>query len=478
MFDEHKCLDGGVHGYHAVLRVVRETDPDLYEFMVRNITHKNWHSLVVDLQLQKPEIYRKLQRIVEGLTEGKMTVRNSPEMDIFEAAWGMAKDLKTSYACETGFSDVPPPKQTALVHLKLPDVVMGLPKDLMALSSNLAKDYGGFRKWTFGWDNRMFVVDLEDAAIEELRKSPLVEKVTIEPMAHILAGNPVLPYDPNGVNTDWGVERMHAYFGIGGAQGAWPRGNYGQNIKVCVIDTGIKSSHEAFWKDGVCVYKGGHNFVSGGDNPADDHDHGTYCCSIVAGQHNGILGSYRGLAPGIELYACKVLDSKGSGNYTNIAAGIDWARTNGMHIISMSLGGSAGSSVLETACNNAWYAGLLILAAAGNSGPEPNTVNWPAVYLSCAAVAAMDYNEDIASFSSRGPEVELSAPGRYITGAWAGFTYNDYVVPGSNNRYMTASGTSAACPHVAAGAALIKSWYPVATNTEIRQWLRDYARDL
>jgi subtilisin family serine protease len=477
MIEEHDNLGEGLFDFNDVARVLRDADPDLYTFMVRNIQHKNWHVMMAELQVQKPELYTKVERIIDGLKEGKQTVRNSPEVDIYQAAWDTAKELKASYLCGLGVMDVPPPKQTALVHLKLDDVIMGLPRDLMALSNSLAEDYGGFRKWTFGFDNRMFVVDLEDAAIEELRKSPLVDQVVINPMAHILYGIPVLPYDPNGINTDWGVERMRAYFN-GATQGAWPKGNYGENIKVCVIDTGIKKEHEVFWKDGVCVYKGGHNFVSGGDNPADDHDHGTYCCSIVAGQHNGILGSYRGLAPNIELYACKVLDSKGSGNFTNIAAGVDWARTNGMDVISMSLGGSAGASVLETACNNAWYAGLIILAAAGNSGPNPNTVNWPAMYQSCMAVAAMDYNEDIASFSSRGPKVEISAPGRYITGALAGFTYGNYAVEGSDDRYMTASGTSAACPHVAAGAALIKSWYRVATNTQIRQWLRDYARDI
>jgi subtilisin family serine protease len=52
------------------------------------------------------------------------------------------------------------------------------------------------------------------------------------------------------------------------------------------------------------------------------------------------------------------------------------------------------------------------------------------------------------------------------------------VVPRSNNKYMCASGTSAACPHVAAGAALLKAWYPAMTNTEMRQWIRDHCRDL
>jgi subtilisin len=473
--EEHHCLDDGVHGYHAVLRAIRETDPELYEFVVRNIPHKNWHALVFDLQFQKPEVYEKLKRIVEAMKEGKTTVKNSPERNLREAAWELANELKASYVCDTGFTEGEKPKQTVTVFLKLPDPITGLPKDVIAMSNNLAKDYGGRRKWTFGFDNRMFIVDLDDDAIEELRKSPLVERIEIAPIARILS-NEIPTYNPVAVMTDWGVSRIHPEF-------AWAQGNFGKSttgraIKVCVIDTGIKSSHECFWKNGVCVFKGGYNFVAGGDNPADDHDHGTYCCSIVAGQHNGILGGYRGVAPDIELYACKVLDSKGSGSLANVAAGIDWGRTHGMDILSLSLGGPGGTTALQQACDAAWYAGLLVVVAAGNEGPGENTIGYPAKYQSCLAVAAMDYDENIASFSSRGPESEVSAPGRYITGAWAGFTYSQYVVGGSNDKYMCASGTSAACPHVAAGAALLKAWYPAMTNTEMRQWIRDRCRDL
>jgi subtilisin len=476
MLEEEKdCLDEGVHGYHAVLRAIRGTDPELYEFVVRNIPHKNWHALVYDLQFQKPELFEKLKRIVEAMKEGKTTVRNSPEKSLKEAAWDLAHELKASYVCETGFTQGSKPKKTVTVFLKLPEPVTGLPKDLMAMSNNLAKDYGGKRKWTMGFDNRIFIVDLDDDAIAELQKSPLVERIEIEPLARVLS-NEIPVYDPAAVMTDWGVSRIHPEF-------AWAQGNFGKTttgrgIKVCVLDTGIKSSHECFWKDGVCVFKGGYNFVAGNSNPEDDHDHGTYCSSIVAAQHNGLLGGYRGVAPDIELYHCKVLDAKGSGSFGNIAAAIDWARTHGMDIISMSLGGGSGSATLQQACDAAWYAGILVVAAAGNEGPGENTVGYPAKYQSVLAVAAMDFDENIAAFSSRGPEVEVSAPGRYITGAWAGFTYENYVVAGSGNRYMCASGTSAACPHVAAGAALLKAWYPAITNAEMRQWLRDHCRDL
>jgi subtilisin len=321
-----------------------------------------------------------------------------------------------------------------------------------------------------GFDNRAFTADLDPAAIEELRKNPAVEDVEEGGECHILTAE-IPTYNPLAVNTDWGVARVPAAV-------AWALGYYGQGVKLCVIDTGIQKGNAAFWKDGETCYKGGYNMVAGTDDPEDDHDHGTYCCSMIAHQHTGLAGSYRGIAPSVDLYAVKVLDAKGSGTLANVAAGIDWARENGMHIISMSLGATGGIPALQQACDAAWYAGILVVCAAGNSGPDDDTVNWPAAYASTIAVAAVDYNEFVASFSSRGAEVEISAPGVAIVGALAGFTYGNYAVAGSSERYMCASGTSAACPHVAAAACLIKSWYPLATALELRTLLREHLRDL
>ncbi|MEW6385904.1 MAG: S8 family peptidase [Thermodesulfobacteriota bacterium] len=470
LLPEEKCESRTELNFHQFLRALKQADKTLYNLAVRKINHKNFHLMMAEIGLQKPEVYDEIVKLIKAMEAGETTTRNSPETDVLGRAWEIARDLVKTYDCAQGFLDAPK-KIPVTVYLKIPEVVIGLPKEIMAMSNNLARDYDGRRKWTMGFDNRVFVTDLEPAAIEEMRKNPLVEKVVIEPEAHIMMAGEIPTYNPSGVNTDWGVSRINPIF-------AWAKEIYGQGIKVCVIDTGIKKEHECFWKNGVSVYKGGYNILGGNDNPADDHDHGTYCCSIVAAQHNAIAGSYRGIAPGIELYAVKVMDSKGSGSFANIAAGIDWARTHGMDILSLSVGGPQSSDVLKAACDAAWYAGCLVVASAGNSGPDPNTVDYPAKYASVIAVAAVDVDEIVADFSSRGEEVELSAPGKKITGAWAGFTYSDYVVPGSGNRYMTASGTSAACPHVSAAAALIKNWYPLATNIEIRLWLKDYARDL
>lgn len=914
---EAECRDRTELNFHRFLRTLKGCAPELYELAVRKLTHKNYHLMLHELRFQRPELYEEILKLLQAMEKGETSFTNSPPKDVKIRAKEIADTLTKQYKCDSGFQnrDVIQ-RETATVYLKGPQKILGLPPNIISLSDSLAIDFGGHRKWTFSFDNRIFTVDLTKDAIEQLRKNSYVEKVEIEPIAHILS-NEIPKYDPNAVNTDWGVSRLNPEY-------AWNKALYGQDIKVCVIDTGIQKSHPAFLdSEGKTIYKGGYNFVGNTDNPEDDHDHGclspdgliytslgiesiksfwerfatgeeleidltsknietvaldtnnpnmsyarinkvfkiavdesitvvksrsgmelkltpwhptfvfdgkkiiekradalipgdillrpaaktllsqgkekvdgvlvdedlayalglflgdgffrpayqasiglsntdskigqkfldvfkplatsvgtakdkrtgvdsylvygkclyklvrkltgvleevaktyhiaipqiisrspasvisaflagyldtdghvsgrvntaiwstvsktmadqlafllsllgvkaqivickskranevtcyqvtvtgieglrklhymlspyltsdirrkrltkiakkttpwnvkntgvplapeiidqlrteaqkygvekdllkgskdrrtakgpakyrlkklldklegsetaqylrnlienfhfdliteierryfkgyfydlnvegchnylagnfgatfihnTYCCSIIAGQHNGVLGSYRGIAPNVELYACKVLDAKGSGSMANVAAGIDWARINGMDVLSLSLGAASGSSTLEDVCTAAWYAGCLLVAAAGNSGPDPDTVLYPGYYPSTIAVAAVDYGEVVASFSSRGPQVEVSAPGRYITGAWAGFTYDDYQVEGSGGQYMCASGTSAACPHVAGGACLAKSWYPLATNIQLRQWLIDNVRDI
>jgi|GEM_PF-6801167 len=454
--------------YFRMLRALKKLDEPLYELVVAKTNPAMHQVLMEKMQIERPELYAKIVKIIEAAERGEETFVNSPPVNVKRAAYETADLLIKEYDCAEGFREAKPEIVTVTVKLKVSELVVGLPNSVIALSDNLAREYQTMRKWTFGFDNRQFVADVSWDALDAMLRDPNVEDVVIEPMANICA---IPDYNPSAPNVDWGVSRV-------APQNAWAKGLYGERVKICVIDTGIKSDHPAFWVDDETCFKGGWNFVSGYEDPKDDHDHGTYCCSIVAHRHTDVGGSYRGVAPNCDLYACKVLDAKGSGSFANIAAAVDWARTNGMDVISMSLGGTSGSDVLKQACDNAWYAGVLVVAAAGNSGPGDNTVNYPAKYTSVIAVAAVDVNENVANFSSRGPEVELSAPGVAISGAFAGNTYHDLVVPGSDFLYMTANGTSAACPHVAAAAGLIKQWYRLADPRMLREYLRDYARDL
>ena len=282
-----------------------------------------------------------------------------------------------------------------------------------------------------------------EAAINGLKNNPLVDYVEYDAVAYALAQT--IP---------WGITKVNA-------DDVWATGNRGDNIKVCIIDTGVDMDHQDL------AYLGGYDYVNGDAYPDDDHGHGSHCAGISTALDNtvGVIG----VAPLAHLYATKVLNSAGSGSYSAIVSGINWAVNNGCNVLSMSLGGTSGSSALSTACQNAWNAGRLVVAAAGNSGNAAGTgdnVLYPARYTSVIAVAATDSNNVRASFSSTGPTVELAAPGVSI--------YSCY----KNNGYTTMSGTSMACPHVTGVAALVWAAQPGVSNQHVRDAMNYTATDL
>ncbi len=226
----------------------------------------------------------------------------------------------------------------------------------------------------------------------------------------------------------WGVARVDA-------PAAWSSGE-GAGIKVAVIDTGIDCTHP----DLQCDFSSGMNIVSPGADPMDDNEHGTHVSGTIAGRGEG--GGVYGVAPQATLIPVKVLNAQGEGSLSDIIAGIDWAVKAGVDVINMSLGGAAQSPALKRAVEGALAHGVVVVCAAGNSGPAADTVGYPAGYPGVIAVAAADRNDDAADFSSRGPQVAFIAPGVDITST----------VPGGG--YAKLSGTSMASPHVAGLAAL------------------------
>ena len=227
----------------------------------------------------------------------------------------------------------------------------------------------------------------------------------------------------------WGVGRVNA-------PAAWPTGE-GEGVKVAVIDTGIDCAHP----DLRCDLSAGVNLVDPGSPPMDDNEHGTHVFGTIAGRGNGPKGVF-GVAPKATLIPVKVLDADGTGSLSAIVEGIDWATKAGADVINMSLGGPAGSTALQRAVQKALAAGIVVVCAAGNSGPDPDTVGFPAGYPGVIAVAASDSADGVASFSSRGGEVAFIAPGVDIRST----------VPGGG--YKKESGTSMASPHVSGLAAL------------------------
>lgn len=266
-----------------------------------------------------------------------------------------------------------------------------------------------------------------------------------------IAHTTFIPNDPYW-NNQWGPEDIYC-------PQAWEIERGSQNVLVAVIDTGVDYTHPDL--SGRVVL--GYDYVNNDNDPRDDHYHGTHCAGIIgAGINNGV-----GIAgvSNCKILAIKALDSSGSGYYSWIASAIAYAADNGARAISMSLGGTSDSSVLKDACQYAYSKGVLIIAAAGNSGPSDNTVLYPAKYDTVVAVSALSQGDTIAYFSSRGPEVELAAPGDGIYST----------VPGG---YRSLSGTSMACPHVSGVAGLVFSHNPGLSGTAVRQILTSTAEDL
>jgi subtilisin len=229
----------------------------------------------------------------------------------------------------------------------------------------------------------------------------------------------------------------------------------GKGIRVAVVDTGIDFTHPDLQPN----YVGGTSFVPGAATPMDDHGHGTHCAGTIAAAIEG--SNVVGVAPQASLYAVKVLDQNGSGQFSWIIAGLDWCIQNAIHVVSMSLGGASAPTALETMCNTAWSKGLLLVAAAGHANlqtpvpPAVSNVGYPGKYRNVIAVSAIDAANVIAPFSCRGPEVDLCAPGVTVLSDKRG------------GGTTVMSGTSMASPHVAGVAALAWGSHRFSTNEEI-----------
>ena len=182
----------------------------------------------------------------------------------------------------------------------------------------------------------------------------------------------------------------------------WEVGLKGEGIKIAVVDTGIDDTHPDFAGRIVATK----SFV--GDSARDDNGHGTHVAGITAGSGAKANGKYVGVAPAASLYVAKVLRADGGGSMSGVMAGIEWAvLEQQVQIINLSLGGSGpcdGTDALSTLCDEAvQQAGVVVCAAAGNSGPGSSTVGAPGCARYVITVGASTDNDRMASFSSRGP---------------------------------------------------------------------------
>ena len=267
-------------------------------------------------------------------------------------------------------------------------------------------------------------------------------------------GKPEDP-DPNPQPVEelpWGIDRINADV-------AWDTAT-GLAVKVAILDTGINLDHLDL-QDNI---KGNVNLINPRKSGNDDNGHGTHVAGIVAATDNeiGIIG----VGPEISLYAVKVLDRKGNGWLSDLIEGLQWCVNNNMDVINMSLGAPTDNQSFHDAIFNAYQAGIIQVASAGNNGEYDGAISYPAKYPETIAVSAVDEYDGFAYFSSYGSEIDLAAPGVSINS-----TYDD-------GYYEILDGTSMAAPHVTGVAALVLSVKGPLTPDQMKVHLMETSEDL
>jgi len=267
-----------------------------------------------------------------------------------------------------------------------------------------------------------------------------------------------------------------------GAERTWGIQKGTPTVGIAVLDTGIAYEDYTDPVTGVFYAKApdfegttflpGFDFVNGDAHPNDDEYHGTHVASTIAEATNNSEG-LAGLAFQCAIMPVKVLDEFGTGTFFDVADGIDYAwnyEEGGRHpikVINMSLGTDSTSEAVRQAVERAHAHGVVVVAAAGNTGAEG--IDFPANLANVIAAGATDARGERASYSSTGPQLDLMAPGGdcgrdddddgLVDCVFQQMPDPDFIEIGRHDQfcYCGLDGTSMSSPHVAAAAALLIS---------------------
>lgn len=280
----------------------------------------------------------------------------------------------------------------------------------------------------------------------------------------------------------WYDEPVHTMLDVSvpliGAPQVWAAGFTGNGIKVGIVDTGIDPNHPDF-ANRIAQMK---DFS--GEGPADNHGHGTHVAGIVGGSGAGSGGKYKGVAPECSFYTAKVLRGDGSGSTSAVMSGLEWAVQQGVQVINLSLGSDGacdGTDALSVTCDAAVSRGIAVCVAAGNAGPGAATVGSPGCAKTVLTIGATDKEDQVASFSSRGPtsdgrvKPDVCFPGVNIVSARAAGTSMGTPV---DDLYTRASGTSMATPHATGACALLLQAKPGLAPQQIKDLFMSTAKNL
>jgi subtilisin family serine protease len=258
-----------------------------------------------------------------------------------------------------------------------------------------------------------FVANLTDADIAALKASGDVVSIAPDRPVHafsdsVTTGQQITPYGVNDVNAPpvWPVTRGKSLAN-------------GPAIHVAIIDTGIDYKNPEL----AAAFKGGFNYISRTADPLDDHGHGTHVAGIIAAANDG--AGVVGVASDVDLYSLKVLNTCGMGNTSDIIQAVDWVvqkkkEIGGNWIINLSLGSDKPEDPEQAEFQAAADAGVLVFAASGN-GYDISPVDglaYPAGYPTVVSVGAVDSTNTVTTFSQRGADLKLVAPGYDVLSTW------------------------------------------------------------
>ena len=266
------------------------------------------------------------------------------------------------------------------------------------------------------------------------------------------------------------------------------QGLTGKGITIAFIDTGI-SNHLDFVipKNRIILFK---DFVNYEPNNYDDNGHGTFVASVASG--NGLCSGKKlaGVAPQSNIISLKALDKNGQTGAFTILEAMQWIHENhkkyNIKVVCMSFGSQPMNSLdpLTRGAEVLWSDGIVVVAAAGNSGPNTSTIKSPGISTKIITVGALDDKRteldqideskfSVADFSSRGPAFNFYKPDLLASGVNLHCCSNK-----QDELYTTMSGTSVATPLVAGLCCLIIEKYPSASPVEVKSFLINNCKKL
>ncbi len=310
--------------------------------------------------------------------------------------------------------------------------------------AEIGKRLGVNATFTYQYALKGFAGKLTAGQLNALLNDPRVAYIEQDQIAHAYA----VQLNP----PSWGLDRIDQHNLP--LDASYTYNQTGAGVTAYCLDTGIRQTHTDF--GGRAVF--GYDAIISGGTANDDNGHGTHTAGTVGGTSYGV-------AKGVRLVAVKVLNSAGSGSYSQVIAGINWVTSDhAAHpapaVANMSLGGPADAA-LDQAVKNSIAGGVTYCVAAGNSAVNASTQS-PARVTEAITVSATGSNDAFAYFSNYGSVVDISAPGVSIKSDW--YT--------SNTATATISGTSMASPHVCGAAALYLEANPSATPANVQAALK------